>query len=92
MKLISPDTNKCIKCHACSEVCPMHIIELDLSGFPLVQQGAYLFCINCGYCVDICAVDALNHRVRKRSTDNRAAMKRYRVLQENKKNKNVEDR
>ncbi|MFV0518537.1 MAG: 4Fe-4S dicluster domain-containing protein [Aminipila sp.] len=85
MKLISPDVTKCVKCHVCVEVCPMGVIGVSTNGFPEPKSCAYRLCINCGYCVDVCVLGALNHRVRKRSSNSEAAIKRYEVLQKNKK-------
>lgn len=59
----------------------MGVIGIAPDGFPEPKSFAYRLCINCGYCVDICVFDALRHRVRKRSSDSGAAMKRYEVLQ-----------
>jgi len=65
----------------------MGVIQIYANGFPEPKSCAYQLCINCGYCVDVCVFGALNHRVRKRSSDSGAAMKRYEVLQEKKKRK-----
>lgn len=40
----------------------MRVIGLDSSGLPAARQTAYKLCINCGYCVDVCAWGALKHR------------------------------
>lgn len=85
MKLLFPDTKKCVKCRACAEVCPMAVIEIAENGFPEPKSSAYRLCINCGYCVDVCALGALTHRVRKRASDSGAALKRYEVLQKKRK-------
>lgn len=90
MKLISIDTMKCTRCKACTEVCPMGVIGMDDNGFPEPKAYAYRLCINCGYCVDVCAFSALNHRVRKRTTDSNAARKRYEVLRKKKRDESVE--
>lgn len=63
----------------------MGVIALSADGFPEPKSSAYRLCINCGYCVDICVYGALSHRVRKRSSDSGAAIKRYEVLQKKKK-------
>lgn len=64
----------------------MGIIEISSNGFPEPRSCAYRLCINCGYCVDVCAFDALNHQVRKRSTDSTAAaLKRYQTLRKKRK-------
>ncbi len=62
----------------------MGVIGISADGFPEPKSYAYRLCINCGYCVDICVYNALTHRVRKRSSDSGAAMKRYEVLQKKK--------
>lgn len=62
----------------------MGVIGISSDGFPEPKSWAYRLCINCGYCVDICVYDALTHRVRKRSSDSGAAIKRYEVLQKKK--------
>ncbi|MCG8484106.1 MAG: 4Fe-4S binding protein [Clostridia bacterium] len=63
----------------------MRVIDISANGFPEPKSCAYRLCINCGYCVDVCVFGALNHRVRKRSSDSKAAMKRYEAMQKNKK-------
>lgn len=63
----------------------MGVIEISADGFPAPKSCAYRLCINCGYCVDVCVYGALSHRVRKRSADSSAAIKRYEVLQKRKK-------
>jgi len=62
----------------------MGVIEISANGYPEPISGAYRLCINCGYCVDICIFDALNHRIRKRSSDSGAAIKRYEALKKKK--------
>jgi ferredoxin len=62
----------------------MGVIGISASGFPEPKSCAYRLCINCGYCVDICVFDAFSHRIRKRSSDSGAAMKRYEVLRSKK--------
>ena len=86
LKLISTDTTKCVKCNACAEVCPMGVIGISADGFPESKSSSYRLCINCGYCVDVCLFDALNHRIRKRSSDSGGAVKamkakRYEILE-----------
>ncbi|MBN7772376.1 4Fe-4S binding protein [Clostridium aminobutyricum] len=68
----------------------MGVIGISADGFPESKSWAYRLCINCGYCVDVCIVGALNHRVRKRSSDSGAAMKRYEVLQKKRKGESNE--
>lgn len=67
VQLIFADIEKCVKCNNCSEICPMRVIGIGEDGYPMAMRDAYKICINCGYCVDVCAVGALKHRVRKRS-------------------------
>lgn len=62
----------------------MGVIQLSEDGFPEPKSNAYRLCINCGYCVDVCVFDALSHRVRKRSANSDAALKRYEVLKKRK--------
>ena len=76
-KLVEPDHEKCTKCNACIEVCPMGVIQKGEDGYPEALSKAFKLCINCGYCVDICNFDALNHKVRKKSSSSKAAFKRY---------------
>lgn len=80
MKLICTNKLKCVKCRKCVNVCPMSVITVDNEGFPIPTTFAYKLCINCGYCVDICAYDALFHQVRKHSTNSKAALNRYDAL------------
>ncbi|MFR3787651.1 4Fe-4S binding protein [Agathobaculum desmolans] len=85
-ELISPDKEKCVRCDACVDICPMHVIHVDEDGYPQAVGKAFLTCINCGYCVDVCAPGALRHRVRKRSVNPtaalHAALKRLRAARE----------
>lgn len=75
VELISPDKEKCVKCNACVDICPMRVIEVDEEGYPRGITTAFLTCINCGYCVDVCAFGALRHKVRKRSANAAAALR-----------------
>lgn len=77
MKLIYADTAKCVKCGKCKVVCPMNVIEIMGNGFPEQTRSAFRLCINCGYCVDVCAFGAFHHKVRKASGNPAAALKRY---------------
>lgn len=63
----------------------MGVIQITPDGFPEPKTSAYRLCINCGYCVDICVVGALHHRVRKRALDSSAALRRYEVLKKKRK-------
>ena len=75
VELISPDKEKCVKCNACVDICPMRVIGVDEEGYPHAVGKAFLTCINCGYCVDVCAPGALTHKVRKRSANSAAALR-----------------
>lgn len=85
VELISPDKEKCIKCKACVEICPMRVIIIGGDGYPHAVENAFKTCINCGYCVDVCAFGALTHRVRRRSQNSDAALRRLKRVQENRK-------
>lgn len=83
VELITVEADKCTRCGACSEICPMRVIGLDSSGLPAARQTAYKLCINCGYCVDVCAWGALKHRVRRRSSSSAPALRRLRKIRDN---------
>lgn len=57
MELIRVDQEKCIRCGACSEVCPVRIIAMDGQG-PQYTGG---HCIACGHCVAVCPTTALDN-------------------------------
>jgi polyferredoxin len=48
------DIEKCIKCHKCEKICPMHLNIVDMTHNP--------DCIKCGRCIDICPKDALSFK------------------------------
>lgn len=83
MELISADITKCVKCNACAEICPMRVIKIGSDGYPKATSDAFKTCINCGYCVDVCTLGALTHRVRKRSLNSDAALRRLKKMKEN---------
>ncbi len=85
VELVSPDKETCVKCKACAEICPMRVILIGEDGYPRAISNAFKTCINCGYCVDVCTVGALHHRVRKRSMNSDAALKRLKRIKENRK-------
>ncbi|MBR0171641.1 MAG: 4Fe-4S dicluster domain-containing protein [Lachnospiraceae bacterium] len=69
----------------CAEVCPVQVIDFDRDGFPEGGGYAYKLCINCGYCVNICPVDALKHERRGHSAVNhQAAVQRYNAMKKRK--------
>ena len=49
------DAEKCIKCGACGNICPMMSITMDGEGGTCVMDKA---CVRCGQCVKVCPVDA----------------------------------
>jgi Fe-S-cluster-containing dehydrogenase component len=44
---------KCIGCHRCSEVCPVHAVFWD------DEANKPDICVHCGYCVDYCPHEVL---------------------------------
>lgn len=83
MELISPDKEICVKCNACVDICPMRVIVIGEDGYPRAVSNAFKTCINCGYCVDVCSLGALSHRVRRRSMNSDAALRRLAKIREN---------
>ena len=83
ISLVTPDKAKCVKCSACAEICPMRVIRMGTDGYPESISNAFKTCINCGYCVDVCSFGALSHRVRKRSNNSDAALRRLKRIKEN---------
>ena len=57
---ISIDVNKCIKCKACIEKCPMFAINEE----SLNQNKILNYCNRCGKCIDICPTQAINITLR----------------------------
>lgn len=58
MSLIQADTEKCIGCGACANVCPRGIIRMD-KKLPMITEPKA--CIICGHCVAVCPTAALDH-------------------------------
>ena len=85
MDLLSPNRETCVKCRNSIENCPMHVIAQDDEGYPAPIHDAFKICINCGYCVDVCVPGALSHRVRRRSNNPDAALRRLKRIKENRK-------
>ncbi len=61
------DTDKCVLCALCSDVCPVNVISLVPSEEidPTVRGGTALLldeeaCIRCGLCIERCPPDALS--------------------------------
>ncbi len=62
MALFTVDQDKCKKDGICAEVCPMRIIAFDEDQGPRPVSEAAEICIECGHCVAVCPVGALDHR------------------------------
>ncbi|MBQ5783423.1 MAG: nitroreductase family protein [Bacteroidales bacterium] len=52
------NSNSCIKCNRCAEVCPAHIMQQTPNG---ISIGAANDCIKCGHCVAACPTGAFEH-------------------------------
>lgn len=60
MSLVSVDSQKCIKCGMCAQVCPVPVLCMDqATGFPAVIKQMRRFCIDCGHCVAVCPKAAI---------------------------------
>ena len=57
MVKLDVDSEKCVKCGTCSEVCTARIIELG--DLPSVSRENALLCMRCGQCEAICPHGAL---------------------------------
>ncbi len=60
MSLFTVDQEKCIRCGACSEVCPLYLIEIHTDKGPSPVDGEEDSCINCGHCVSVCPSSAFS--------------------------------
>ena len=49
------DTDKCVACGSCKEVCPVGALEVE--AFAVVDADA---CLECGACVGECGTGALS--------------------------------
>jgi ferredoxin-type protein NapF len=55
-------TEQCVRCHACVEDCPRHVLKVGDGGFPEVDFSAQ-GCDFCGACEAACEPQALNRGV-----------------------------
>jgi len=62
MEVIEVDIEKCVKCGACSEVCPVKVIGKTKEGIPMPLKWALDACIDCGHCVCACPTGAMSQR------------------------------
>lgn len=51
------DSNKCIGCKKCVQVCPHRVFEMDNKKAKLIRINS---CIECGACKMNCSVGAIN--------------------------------
>lgn len=59
MDFMTIDQEKCIRCGACINECPVGIIMLKENAVvPCVVDGAEKICIDCGHCVAVCPTGA----------------------------------
>jgi NAD-dependent dihydropyrimidine dehydrogenase PreA subunit len=54
------DTEKCIGCGLCTEVCPHAVFTIEERKAQVVDRDA---CIECGACVGNCPVEALTVKI-----------------------------
>ncbi len=57
MVKIEVDSENCLKCGTCSNICPAGIIELG--NLPNVSQENAMICMRCGQCESVCPQGAL---------------------------------
>lgn len=55
------DRKLCVKCHRCTEICPLDIFETDGEGYPLVRYPEE--CWHCYSCVFDCPRKAVSLRL-----------------------------
>ncbi|MEW6076411.1 MAG: nitroreductase family protein [Thermodesulfobacteriota bacterium] len=65
MPLFEVNRDKCNKDGICAAECPLKIIDMKATGWPVPIPGADALCINCGHCVAVCPTGALSHRLLK---------------------------
>lgn len=52
------DVEKCTKCKACIESCPVHLFSMGTGSVEVRNEEG---CMECGHCVSVCPVDAVHH-------------------------------
>lgn len=63
MNLITVDTDKCIRCGICADVCPVSVISVGEDQMPFVALENEKRCVLCGHCESFCNSFALKHRL-----------------------------
>jgi len=61
MPLIAVNRQTCNRDGLCRAVCPMKIIDLDVTGYPVPAAMAEELCIRCGHCTAVCPTASLVH-------------------------------
>lgn len=59
-EIFSIDNEKCLRCGACADVCPLSLIEVPKGETPVNVSWARKICINCGHCACVCPGGALS--------------------------------
>ncbi|NLL36016.1 MAG: 4Fe-4S binding protein [Fretibacterium sp.] len=54
MSFYTVDSQSCIRCGLCSQVCTTRIIKADSNGLPFIPEERTTSCIRCGQCVVFC--------------------------------------
>lgn len=57
---VTIDSDLCIHCNICIQVCPLAILAEDPEGSPVVREGEAELCIRCGHCLASCPHGALS--------------------------------
>ncbi|MBI5445402.1 MAG: nitroreductase family protein [Deltaproteobacteria bacterium] len=60
--LLRIDPETCLRCGACSDVCPQRVLVGGEGAVPSADPAAEAFCIACGHCAAACPAGALSHR------------------------------
>ena len=58
--IIKIDSNSCIKCGRCAQVCPSELLRQTQKGEP-IEIKRVENCIVCGHCVDVCPTNSVFH-------------------------------